>query len=100
MSFDVVVRPEAEGDIAEAAAWYDEQQPGVGDEFSDAIEAAIDTLAVTPLIHAIRIRRKSMRWFVAPRFPYKIIYRIEGDSVVVFAVVHTSRHDRAWLKRI
>ena len=100
MIYQVIVRPAARFDIAEAESWYNKQQPGVGGEFSETIEAAIDSLAETPLTHAIRIKRKSIRWFVAPRFPYKVVYRIEGQSVVVVAVTHTARDDRTWLKRI
>ncbi len=29
----IALRPAAEQDIADAMAWYDEQQPGLGDEF-------------------------------------------------------------------
>jgi toxin ParE1/3/4 len=100
MSFRLVIRPAAHADIIEAASWYEEQQSGVGNDFSNTSRTAIRALAEAPLTHAIRIRRKSVRWFVAPRFPYKIIYRIEGDAVVVFAVIHTARHDRAWLRRL
>ena len=30
MNWRIIVRPEVERDVAEAAAWYDSQQPGLG----------------------------------------------------------------------
>ncbi len=32
MKREVIVRPEAEMDLAEACAWYDERDEGLGDE--------------------------------------------------------------------
>ena len=34
MSFRVRLRPEADSDIAEAAAWYENQKAGLGGEFA------------------------------------------------------------------
>ena len=37
MSWRVVVRPEVEHDVAEAAAWYDAQQVGLGRAFREGV---------------------------------------------------------------
>ena len=37
MSFQVLLRPEAEAEIGDAATWYEEQKPGLGREFIEAI---------------------------------------------------------------
>jgi hypothetical protein len=48
MSF-VIRKPRiAERDAVEAAAWYDEREPGLGDYFLNAIDAAVLALAATP----------------------------------------------------
>jgi hypothetical protein len=36
-----------------------------------------------PLICRLRHRRLGVRWFYPPRFPCRIVYRIEGDSILV-----------------
>ncbi|MCD5417498.1 type II toxin-antitoxin system RelE/ParE family toxin [Candidatus Bipolaricaulota bacterium] len=33
------------------------------------------------------------------RFPFGVFYRIEGDSIVVVAVLHGSRHPKRWKER-
>lgn len=38
-------RPEAAADIADAHAWYEQQRPGLGDEFREALDAAFTLLA-------------------------------------------------------
>ena len=34
----LVVRPAAEGDMAEAFRWYEERSPGLGEAFASAVE--------------------------------------------------------------
>ena len=48
MSVSFVLRPEAELDIAEARGWYDEQRPGLGDEFVEAVEKAFQRIRDFP----------------------------------------------------
>ena len=99
MIYRLEIRPAATRDVFEAAQWYDQKQSGIGHEFSAHILAAIESMAQTPLVHAIRNKRKKVRWFIPSRFPYKIYYRVEGEVVVVLAVIHSARHDREWMKR-
>jgi plasmid stabilization system protein ParE len=40
--------PEALAEYEAAAAWYDDQSPGAGDDFADAIERAELLIAETP----------------------------------------------------
>jgi hypothetical protein len=53
MSF-VVRKPRVvDEDQLLAAAWYDEQQPGLGDEFLDEVESVISSLAENALLDSI-----------------------------------------------
>src|SRR5215210_3529509 len=45
----VIIRPEAEVDISDAAVWYENQQPGLGEDFLSQIELAIAGAAENPL---------------------------------------------------
>jgi hypothetical protein len=53
-----------------------------------------------PLLARIRDVRRSVRWVFPRRFPYRIIYRIEGDVVLIIAVIHAAQHDRRWKQRV
>lgn len=66
MSLKVVLRPEAEADLLEAHEWYEEQQAGLGEAFSDAVEAAITRIETMPQMYAIvlrNVRRAKLREF-------------------------------------
>ncbi len=78
MSWRVVVRPEVEQDVAEAARWYDCQQAGLGRDFREAVMQVFDALAVNPLLGCRRHPRKDIRWRYPERFPYRVILRGAG----------------------
>lgn len=100
MNWRVVVRPEVERDVAETAAWYDSQQRGLGTEFREEVIQVFDALAQNPLLNCRRHPCKNIRWRYPERFPYRIIYEVLDDTVVIAAVLHAARHDRHWRKRI
>lgn len=98
MTLAVHLRLEAEADLEEAAAWYERQREGLGQEFLDealnAFHAISENPHLFPLVHR-RTRRVLMR-----RFPFGIYYRVESDVLVVVAVMHASRHPRHWKRRV
>jgi plasmid stabilization system protein ParE len=46
------------------------------------------------------ILEKDIRRFLMRRFPYSILYRVEGEVVRVLVVKHHSRHPDYWKGRI
>ena len=62
MNWLVVIRPEVEADVAEAARWYDSKQVGLGVAFVEEISQVWDELAKNPLLYARRHPRKNIRW--------------------------------------
>ncbi len=101
MKWHVVARPEVEHDVARAAAWYDSQLAGLGDEFREEVIQVFESLGVNPLLHSRRHPRKNIRWRYPERFPYRIIYEVSEveKTVVIAAVLHAARHERHWLRR-
>src|SRR5438046_1831687 len=99
MSYRLLVRPEVEADIAQAELWYEKRQEGLGKDFTRMVRDAMRELPRNPMIYRLRHRVLGIRWFYPPRFPYRIVYRLEGESIVVLAVLHAKQHDRQWRKR-
>ncbi|HEY2329801.1 MAG TPA: type II toxin-antitoxin system RelE/ParE family toxin [Verrucomicrobiae bacterium] len=91
----VVVLAEAAEDIERGRDFYDEQEPGVGDYFADAIIADIASLA---LYHGIHSRHSGFYRMLAHRFPFGIYYRDTEKETQVFAVLDL-RRDPNWIRK-
>jgi hypothetical protein len=48
MSRPLILRPEAEADLAVAKAWYEAQREGLADEFRECIDEAMDRIRLMP----------------------------------------------------
>jgi toxin ParE1/3/4 len=80
MSWRVVVRPDAQSDVAEAAEWYEVRQEGLGSEFREAVIQVLDALADNPLVNCRQHSRTNIRWRYPRRFPYRVIYRSDRSG--------------------
>ena len=97
MSRPVILRPEAQDDVAQAKDWYERQREGLGDEFVEAVDRVFARLSATPEIH--RIVFKDVRRTKPRCFPYVVYYRVLPDRVEVIAVVHGRRDPGVWQSR-
>jgi hypothetical protein len=94
----IVLRPQAETELAEAREWYDARVPGLGAEFLTAFDDAIATIRRNP--NAAPKVFKSARRMILNRFPYLVIYTNTTDEIVVHACIHGKRHPRRWKSRV
>ena len=100
MSLNLIVRPEAEEDILNAALWYEAREASLGLEVTAEIRAAVDRALENPLAY-LRVRKQPhVRRVLARRFPYRAFYIVRPDAIVVFAVLHAARHERHWRLRL
>lgn len=100
MNRHLIVRPEAESDIINAAVWYESREAGLGFEVAAEIRAAIKRAIEYPRAHMLLRKHPEVRRLLAQRFPYRIFYIVRSDAIVVFAILHAARHDRKWQQRI
>lgn len=97
MTRRLVVRAEAEADLAEAFDWYEDKREGLGADFLLQVDAGLEFIRRYPEAHPIEY--KQTRKHLIRRFPYKIIYLLTEDALVVLAVVHVKRSP-GYLRRI
>ncbi len=95
--------PEASAELEDAAVWYDNQRLGLGVEFVEAVEFALDQIARWPQIGRVVPgvpRDVPVRRFPVERFPYHIAY-LEWDGVIpLLAFAHDRRRPGYWLSRL
>ena len=83
MTLPVVWIPEANEDLLEARAWYDNIRPELGDHFALAVEATVEAIAERPLQFPVVYR--SRRRAGVRRFPYGIFFEVQEHRIVVMA---------------
>lgn len=98
MSRRPVLTPEAEADLDEAFAWYEEQVLGLGSDFVAAVEDQLERIAANPLQY--QEAHQGIRRAILKRFPYAIFYLQEEGRVVVLAVEHQARDPEHWKRRL
>lgn len=89
MKRPVSIRPAAHADLRAATSWYNGQRPGLGDEFLLAVADAMTRLEEVPEQSPVYYR--GFRRLLTERFPYKVFFRVEGDAVIVFRILHAAR---------
>jgi len=96
----LVVRPEVDSDLHQAEVWYNQQEPGLGQKFLKAFLETIDRILQNPYLYRVRYSRRQVRWAYTRRFPYRVVFSVKDETVVVYSVLHGARRDRHWKERI
>jgi hypothetical protein len=73
-SYRLLVRPEAEFDLAAAYRWYEDKDAGLGEEFLRTVEASLLGIQKDPQTH--QKIYKEIRRALTKRFPYGIFSSI------------------------
>lgn len=94
---------EAEAELDDATAWYDEQRDGLGDELllevHDALAIIVDAPETWARLPGAPPRIPPIRRFLLQRFPYAIAYQVYPDLTTVLAIVHGRRRPLYWVGR-
>ena len=97
MSYRLIVRHNAEQQATEAYLWYEERLNGLGDEFILSLDACINSIGRNP--NLFQKKYKNIRMGMVERFPYGVYYIIEGNLIIVLAILHFSRKTKLSIKR-
>ncbi|MBN1652194.1 MAG: type II toxin-antitoxin system RelE/ParE family toxin [Deltaproteobacteria bacterium] len=94
----IILRPEARMDALAAYRWYENQRPGLGRDFREALEQVINSLREKPKSYPVVLRET--RRVLLKRFPYMVFYREYDDAIVIVAVMHGKRDPETWRQRL
>ena len=83
--------------MVQAANWYDQQLPGLGDDLLDEIGKSFRAIQSFPIAHPIL--DAPFRRIIVDRFPFALIYRVESEEIVVVAVANLKRRPNYWRRR-
>lgn len=92
-----IIRPRAERDIQSAYEWYESREPGLGEEFLEAVQNKLEMIRELP--ESCPVIYRDVRRAVVSRFPYLIFHIVQPTRVSVLAVLHHSRNPKLWPRR-
>ena len=98
MSRELIIRPEAEADIAQALGWYEARVSGLGSEFLLVLDAALNSIVKNPSLYTQV--HKHVRRALTRRFPFAIFFVAEDKRIVVLSVFNVRRNPGVWKNRI
>lgn len=90
--------PRAEEEFLHGAQYYEEQDPGLGTRFIEAVKVAVRVASANSSIHR-KIFRDCRKCRVV-RFPYSLIFRELNDTIQIIAVMHMKRRPGYWRERV
>ena len=100
MTFRVVIEGEAEVEFAEAVAFYDEREPGLGQRFARAVRDVFREVCQDPerFRPASRLTRKAKVF----GWPYSVYFAIkpQAGQVVITTVWHGARNPAELRRRL
>jgi len=89
--------PIARIELDEAVIWYEEQAIGLGYDFLDEFDQSIRFIASFP--EMFEEVDAGIRRCLINRFPYGIIYGIDGENIVIIAVDGLRKEPKYWIDR-
>lgn len=101
MTFQIVIEEEAEREFAEAVAFYDEHEPGVGQRFARELQAFFKIVCQDPerFRFASRLTRKAK---LPKPWPYSVYFVLkrETSEVIISTIWHGSRNPEELRRRL
>jgi len=97
MTYRIILASTAEKDIEEIIEWYGKENNDISRKFIHELEEQLQIIALNPFL--FQEVYKNYRKANTGKFPYKIVYRIEDESILVAAIFHNKREPKIWQKR-
>ena len=88
MRYELRIKAVAIRQAAEAFAYYQDKVPGLGERFIAEVLDAYDLLQSNPMF---AVRKPPFRYLKLHKFPYRLIYEVQDNTVVVYQVRHLKR---------
>jgi plasmid stabilization system protein ParE len=97
MTYRIHFRQRARRDVAQAYEWYEERREQLGELLLFELHRSLDYILQFP--NGFPRVSGPYRQARVEGFPYVVVYRLDGPTVVVMRVFHTSRDPKKKFKK-
>lgn len=88
----------AASELDDAISYYRVISRELSDQFRDEAELGVKRIAERP--EAWQPLGQGLRRYLMGRFPYGIVFRVQGADIKIYAVMHLKRRPGYWRKRL
>lgn len=94
----ILIAKIAQEEFNETKEFYEIEQSGLGTRFENEIKKSLLRIKQFPL--AWPVECYEIRKYLVHKFPYKIFYSIQDQTITVLAFAHFHRKPAYWIERI
>lgn len=85
----IELRDEAWQEWQDASLHYELEKQGLGGRFDRAVVETLEHLVTVAANY--QVRENGFRYAPVAKFPYHVVFELDGDTVVVYNIYHNSR---------
>lgn len=93
----LIIYRQAEDELAEAIAYYDQIDSSLGIRLKHEVRAKLEWIRENPCV--VPLRNPGYRRVNCKTFPYFIGYSIVDEVIHIQAIMHAKRRPDTWVKR-
>lgn len=93
----VIFTEYAKRELEDAVRYYELEYPGRGQRFKEEVKKTAIRISGYP--EAWSVERGDIRKCLLHKFPYKLLYAVDKDQIIVVAVAHQHRKPDYWIDR-
>ncbi len=97
MIYELFFSDESLEDIKDSYNWYEDQRAGLGDEFLACMDKSIEHVVSNPYLY--QEIGKGTRAVIIARFPYRVLYFLSSNQIIIQGILRMSRAPESWKKR-
>jgi len=97
MIYKIVYHKDVDFEVREAKNYYRKISPELDNRFSNEIKSLIEKIAENP--QHFQLTFEKIRSAYLNEFPFGIHFIWSGDTIEIFAIIHTSRNPKIWQER-
>jgi hypothetical protein len=95
---NVLLIPPSDKELEETIGYYNDQMPGLGEQFYDAFQSTVNYINIAP--EAWRKVGCNTRRINIKRFPHLILYVLDGENILITCIAHQHRNPTYYSNRI
>ena len=95
---NVLLIPPSDKELEETIGYYNNQMPGLGEQFYDAFQSTVNYINIAP--EAWRKVGCNTRRINIKRFPHLILYVLDGEDILITCIAHQHRNPTYYSNRI